>query len=207
MAQVTLNPTADVHITQSIPTSNQNGVGFIDVGEYNGATGDTRRALIKFDLSSIPAGSIITSATFRIYNTGTDLTDNARTMYANRMKRAWTETGATWNKYDGTNDWATAGGGTNSLDVDFTAFGNVAVTNPPTSGWHEISLTASMVQDWFDGTFTNNGLMLSMGTELNDLQRFHSRNEANPEQLVLVYRVPIHTNIIKLQAVNRASTY
>src|SRR3990167_4779758 len=126
MSQVTLNPTADTYLTALTPDTNNDAITF-DVGEWNGGVGDLRRTLIKFDLSSIPNSSIITVATLRVYDTGSDLTSNTRTMFANRSKRAWTETGATWNKYDGTNNWATAGGGTNADDVELANIGSVSM--------------------------------------------------------------------------------
>lgn len=192
MASVTLNPSADTKIISTIPTTNfGTDADGIDVGEWKGGSGDVRRSLMKFDLSSIPAGSEITSATLRLYDTGADLATNTRTMFANRLKRAWVETEATWNQYSSGNNWATAGGGTNAADVDFTAFGNVSMPGTEVAGYVEITLNASMVQDWLDGTFTNNGLMLSMGTEIDDLHRFTSReNGSNKPELVIVYTPP-----------------
>lgn len=189
MATITLNPIADVKIIQTIPTTNfGTDADGLDVGEWKGGSGDVRRSLLKFDLSSLPSTSVISSATLRMYDIGTDLASNTRTMYANRSKRPWVETEATWNQYSSGNNWATAGGGTNAADVDFTAFGNVSMPATEVAGYVEISLNASMVQDWFDGTFANNGLMLSMGTEVDDLHRFTSReNTSNKPQLVLVY--------------------
>lgn len=189
MAQVTLNPSGDVHIAAIFPTANQDGAN-LDVGENFGTTGDIRRALIRFDLSSIQSGSTITGATLRVYDSGTDLTNNARTMYANRSKRAWTETGATWNKYDGTNNWTTAGGGASSDDVETSNIGSVSVPNPPSAGYVSVTLTASAVQEWLDGTFANNGVMLSMGTETDDLHRFESSENTHQPELIVDYTLP-----------------
>ena len=189
MSQVTLNPTADTYLTALTPDTNNDAITF-DVGEWNGGVGDVRRTLIKFDLSSIPNSSIITVATLRVYDTGSDLTSNTRTMFANRSKRAWTETGATWNKYDGTNNWATAGGGTNADDVELANIGSVSMPDPPVAQYYEISLAASKIQEWLSGIFTNNGLMLSMGTETDDLHRLDSSEGTNKPELVITYPTP-----------------
>jgi len=166
MATLTLNPSGDTRIQKPNPSSNYGGESYLQVGEYNAGTDYVVRSLLKFDLSSIPTGSIITSATLRIYDSGANYADNTRTMYVNRSKRAWTENGATWNKYDGTNDWSTAGGGTNSNDVELTAIGSISMPASEAAGYVEISLTASAIQEWLDGIFTNNGIILTMGTEL-----------------------------------------
>lgn len=186
--QVTLLPTGDTTIYSDSPTNNYGTNSNLQVGEYN-ASVSVSRSLILFDLSAY-VGKVLTSAKLRLYNTGVDATNNARTMYANRMVRAWTELGATWNKYDGTNNWATAGGMTNAADVELANIGTVSVTNPPTAGWHEITLTTSAIQAWIDGTYDNNGFGISMGTETDDMQEFHSRENANPPELVIVYPDP-----------------
>lgn len=191
MAQVTLNPDKDVFIVNTAPTTNQAATGFIDVGEWKGGASDIRRTLMSFDLSSIPTGSTITAATLRIYDSGTDLATNTRTMFANRSKRAWTESGATWNKYDGTNNWTTAGGGASSDDVETSSIGSISMPGTEVAGYVEFALTASAVQEWFVGSFTNNGIMLSMGTESDDLHRFNDSEAAsNKPELVVTYEPP-----------------
>lgn len=189
MTQVTLNPTADVHINSDTPTVNQNGVGFIDVGEPTGAV-SIRRLLIKFDLSSIPSNATFSAATLRLYDTGTDVTDNARTMNVHRLLRAFTETTATWNTTDGSTNWGTAGADNTTTDRETGTVGTISMPNPPVVGYVDITLTASLVQDWVDGDLTNNGFLLKMSTEGDDLHRFDSRNETNKPELVITYTVP-----------------
>ncbi len=186
MAQMTLNPSGDAQIISDGPTTNYGTHTALDVGEVPAAT-STRRSLLKFDLSSL-SGKLITSAVLRLYDGGADYTNNTRTMYVNRMKRAWTEAGVTWNKYDGTNNWTTAGGMTNSADCEVSpSIGSISMPNPPVSGYVEITLDTTSVQEWIDGTFTNNGIGLSMGTESDDMHEFNSKEAANKPELVIVY--------------------
>jgi len=207
MAQVTLNPSKDVHLTKTVPTVNQDSAS-LDVGEYNGNVGDIRRALLHFDLSSIPSGSTITVATFRIYDSGDNLATNTRTMRAYRLLRAWGETTATWNTTDGSTSWGTVGAYNTTNDLEATDIGSVSMPGTEVAGYVDITLTASKVQEWLNGTLANNGLLLGMDTELDDLHRFNSDEGANKPELVITYTPPILTkSIIKLQAVNRASTY
>ena len=114
MSSVTLNPTKDAYIANSLPTTNTGGSSFVDAGEWKGGSGDARRALLQFNLSPY-SGYILSSAKLRVYDTGTDLATNTRTLRAYRLKRSWAEgdssagSGATWNTYDGSNNWGTAG--------------------------------------------------------------------------------------------------
>ncbi len=63
-------------------------------------------ALIAWNISTIPAGSTVTSATITLKITGTS--KNTYQIY--ESKQNWTETGATWNRYSATSLWSTAGG-------------------------------------------------------------------------------------------------
>ena len=42
------------------------------------------------------------------------------------------------------------------------------------AGENDITLTASKVQEMYDGTITNNGLLLQMDTETDDMHRFNA---------------------------------
>jgi len=163
MAQVTLNPTADTRIRSDQPTTNEGGSGTWEVGKFN-ALNSVSRGLMKFDLSSIP--STITSVTLRIYDDGTDLGSNTRTLRIYRSKRAWTELGATWNTYDGSNNWTTAGSGDTTNDYDNTEVGNVSMPGTEVVGWNDITLDATLVEAMRTGSFTNNGFFAKMDTEI-----------------------------------------
>lgn len=103
------------------------------------------RMLLRLDLSGILPGSTITTATLTIFNTSSLGSVNNSVFYANRATvPGWTEFGATWIKYDGTNNWATAGG-------DFTTTDRATFT---TSGTTNADLVftgmAALVQDGVD---------------------------------------------------------
>jgi len=68
-ATVTLNPVADAYIRQFDPDRTlvitvRTVVGFGSIGEP--AQFEVRRALLQFDLSQIPAGAVVSSATLKI---------------------------------------------------------------------------------------------------------------------------------------------
>lgn len=129
------------------------------------------RALLKFDLSSIPATATVDTATLTLTVTANNATI-ASTLSAYRMIRAWVEgtkeytdsgaDGATWNTYDGANAWGTAGANNTTTDREAAAFGSRSNSDAE-SGALAMSLTAAKVEEWVDGTLTNNGLLLKTG--------------------------------------------
>jgi hypothetical protein len=117
------------------------------------------RALLRFDLSGIPANSAITGAHMLAYlNSAT--TTNQTGVSAFQVTRPWTS-GATWNKYDGTNAWTSAGG-----DVQ----GPATYTNPSAWGWPSTGTwyewgASNLVQQWQDGVAPNYGVLLKEPVE------------------------------------------
>jgi hypothetical protein len=88
--------------------------------------------------SQVPAGAIINSATLSLYYYSKSGTVSGRTYWAYRITQTgWTETGSTWNKYDGTNNWAAAGG-------DYTATNGASVVMPASYDWVAWTVTAQV---------------------------------------------------------------
>ena|SRR3990167_3138893 len=193
MTVLTLQPAEatalDTYIESGAPTTNYGTSGNIATGENNaGASG--LRSLLKFDLSSIPAGSVIDSAVLSL-TISVDLSSNARTFRVFRQKRAWTESGATWNKYDGTTDWQTAGG-FGADDCEQTDIGSAAYTATESIGTVKTyTLTASAVQAMITGgSWTDNGFLVKADTEVDDLWAHYSSGDgtsSNRPKLVVTY--------------------
>ena len=102
MATIDITTNKDSYVTQMSPTQNCGTETSFQVQscyllEYEVAA--NYRAFVGFDLSSIPAGSTINSATLKIYRTGSGNGTYAqgRTYWFERVTGAWTETGVTWN--------------------------------------------------------------------------------------------------------------
>lgn len=182
----TLNPSADTVMISDGADTNYGTSGSIHAGEAYGQT-SKRRSLIKFDLTSY-AGMVAAGATLRLYDDGTDYCNNARTMKLFRSKRPWTEAGCTWNKYNGTTAWTTAGSGSAGNDYDSNVVGSISLPNPPSAGYVEIPLTVSYINEWLNGTMTNNGFFLMMDTESDDMHVFNSKDAAsNKPELILTF--------------------
>ncbi|MFK4023906.1 golvesin C-terminal-like domain-containing protein [Streptomyces albogriseolus] len=96
---VTIAPTptqsADAMISSDDPGANYADLWRLSVG--NTSTG-TSRALLRFGLSGIPAGTRLDSAELKLYYDQTHTTGATEVqLEAHRATTAWTETGATWN--------------------------------------------------------------------------------------------------------------
>lgn len=119
----------------SVPTSFQ--IGYVDAGSY-----EKSRGLYQFDLSVIPAGATITSATFNLYQNGlangTDLTIDLH-----QVTSSWSEGTVNWN-----------------TQPSFSATPEVSLVLDNTINlWRTWDVT-SLVDDWHNGVVTNNGMVL-----------------------------------------------
>jgi hypothetical protein len=117
------------------------------------------RALLRFDLSGIPANSAIAGAHLMAY-LNSHTTTNQTGVSAYQVTRPWTS-GATWNKYDGTNAWTSAGG---DIQAPATYTNPSAWGWPSTGTWYEWG-TSNLVQQWHDGAAPNYGVLLKEPVE------------------------------------------
>lgn len=189
MATLTIQATtsiSDCTLISNSATSNFNSLN--RVGERNDAVGEVNRLLIKFDLSGIPAGSVIDSATLSLM-VETDVSSNARTFRVFRVKRVWVPAQATWNIYSTGNNWGTAGCSNTTSDREATDIGNTSFSASETVGqFKDFTLTASVVQDMVAGT--NNGFLVQADTETDDGYGFFTSEngtESKNPKLVVTY--------------------
>jgi FG-GAP-like repeat len=86
---------------------------------------NAQRPLLRFTLSGAPAGTTVLACTLTVE---ADVVEAPLPGHVWRVTQpGWTETGATWNRYDGTRTWATPGG-----DVDATS--GIPFAPPAASG-------------------------------------------------------------------------
>ena len=118
---VTFQPDAtagkDAKIRANAATTNYGTTTDINVGANDGS-GARVSGLIDFtEIVNIPRKAKIISAKVGLYyyNAWTGL--GSISLLATPLLRNWTEAGVTWNTYDGTNAWATAGA-TGNADID-----------------------------------------------------------------------------------------
>jgi hypothetical protein len=157
------------YLSSIAATTNYGDGAEFRVGESNAAV-DTNRGWIKPNLAAIPNGSQIVSATLRL-SVKQDLSSNARTMRVHRCLRATVNTQATWNIFSTGNNWGTAGASNSITDYDGAVeLGNVSIAASPAQfTTYDISLSVAEIQKMYNGTYTNNGLIVFVDTQSSDL--------------------------------------
>jgi len=194
---VNLNPSQDNSIYSE--SNNSNGVGRLYAGQNN--MGNNRRALLQFDVSSIPSTAIISSVTLtlNVDQVSSSTTDNFN---LHKLTTAWgegTSTGggaggsavapdATWSDAMlGTSSWTTAGGdydaiASQSLAIDGTTGDKTFTSNP---------ILLLDVQNWVNGTSTNSGwIIIGDETTNNTTRRFGSKDAGTAPVLSITYSEP-----------------
>lgn len=157
-------------------------------------------SLFEFDLSSIPSGVSITSATLTLTALvgGNAYNHSENTTEVRRLTQSWTEAGATWRTYDGTNLWAaTSGGGDRPGGGDYDAFVYDSNPGPKSSSADPLVVfnITTLVTEWYSGTYANDGLLLRSSSEvstdpLNYYNVSSREDSAGQPQLVIDYIVP-----------------
>jgi Disaggregatase related repeat len=191
-ASITLQPGStgvDAYIDSSSTTQNTGADTANDA--IKTSSGAYRRMLINFDLSSIPAGSLINSAVLTLT---ARLTFTGANVGIYRVTRSWTEGGVTWNKYDGSTNWTAAGG-------DFNATASATSSIGSLSDGSKVAFTlTSLVQSWVSGS-TNNGLLVKLvdeaGSSISTGLPSYSSDDATSSHrpvLFIDYTEPTATN-------------
>jgi hypothetical protein len=192
------------------PTFNYGASTDINIGALNGTTGTPDHGLFQFDVSSIAATATCDSATLTLWlrdaGNAND-TANNRAIQIYRVLRAWGEgtggDGGTENQASASNwnyavyntvAWGTTGCSNTTSDREASSIGShTLTTTDAANSSHDFALTASAVQDWWDGGLTNNGILLQADTEVSDFRKFHSAEETTSgdgtyrPKLVVVY--------------------
>ncbi|MCP3981076.1 MAG: DUF11 domain-containing protein [bacterium] len=128
----------DSWLNEGSPGENKGTEAELSASDNPGGSG---RPVYRYDLSSIVPSATVTAATAWFYLNGED--SSGAPVDLRRITDSWTELGATW--------------ANTAADFDAsTVHGSIDPTN---LGWVGVDLT-SLVQDWVDGTHTNDGLML-----------------------------------------------
>jgi hypothetical protein len=113
---------------------------------------DSKRGLLKFDISAMPPGAVITKTIVTLY-CGSVVTGSPEFAFYEIISHDWVEAEATWNDYSTSNAWTTAGGDYNTAAVsNFIA---------PVSGlFASWEISPAVAQGWLDNSAQNYGLIL-----------------------------------------------
>jgi hypothetical protein len=190
---------ADAYLTSGTDqTRNFGGALVMDINQGS----PERRIVLRFDVSSIPPGSVVKSANLRLYcRTITAPTNIAKTLRAYYVMESWVEgtlsgsgtaNGATWTTRNGTSSWSASGGYAYWSSVLGTAreeaSGALPLPGAFRQGWVAMDLTA-MTQYWVDNLYANYGILLRSESS-SDILEFDSRESVlgTAPQLVVVYQ-------------------
>ena len=149
-----------------------------DTVGYDGT--NTDNSLVEFELKeALPSGANVLNAQLGMY-LGSASTTNAVSVSAYAATKPWTLS-ATWNTYDGINAWTTPGGDSSTTN----AVVNPSVTTP--AGW-KYWYPTQIVQEWVNGTLTNDGLLLADTTQktTNDMLSFNSLDASSNKPVLTV---------------------
>ena len=136
------------------------------------------RALVQFDVSTLPRDSVVLNATLELY-LGGHSTSNLKQVGAYRVLRPWTNK-ITWNRYDATNSW-TSPGAANAADASTTAE-SVRTIGDAINDWVDWYPT-KLVQGWVDGSIDNHGMLIrdvTPNTTDNELGFASRENSSGP---------------------------
>jgi hypothetical protein len=177
--------TADTYVLENAPKKNYGTTTPLGVdGDEPTGTGKDKSAMLKWNLSAIPAGSKISSASVTL-----NVTDSSTQTYqAYELKRPWVESAATWLIYAAGKSWQIAGA-KGSLDTGTIVAGTVS---PSATGKQTFTLSPALVQSWVDNPPTNNGIIIASATN-TDSFGFSSRESTTSglrPQLSVTYTAP-----------------
>jgi hypothetical protein len=192
--------------TSEHPDMNFGNETYLFVQESSGQTDIT--SLLKFNLSSIPANATINSATLTltVQANASYLVDD--TVSIHRVKQNWTEDGATWNTYDGSNLWNTPGG-LGASDIDATALATLAFTGISADTAEDFTLNTTEIQKLVDGTNPNYGFLVNCSSAENfsGWSFYSSDNNVSAYRPNLVIDYSLPTQDQTTPAISNSMTY
>lgn len=144
--------TYDSYISSWEPTTNYGREGGMRI-----RTGNVKRPLLYFDVSSIPSGAVVAGARLWLRATWLKTHPQVMTVGAYGLQRAWLEEEVTWKDARNGVPWGQAGAEDTGSDRDAAPVGSRVVNE--VEKWYDIDVT-SLVQAWVNGTRANNGLIL-----------------------------------------------
>jgi len=144
---------------------------------------DTKRILIRFDLTSIPPDAIISSAELQLCLAEDYYFDEKRVIYVHKITGFWKDKEVTWNQSIEKRNWRTTGGDFDSELESAKSFIGRAY------GWVSWDVTRT-IKEWLKGEYVNFGFLLKEHNCENEAVWFLSSElewESYRPQLVISY--------------------
>ncbi len=160
------------------------GLGEVGAEYAGGSKSRLWRAIANFDVSAL-AGQAVQVAQLERYVETVGGGGFGAKIYRCTRPATWTESGVTWNKYDGVNAWTAAGG-----DFDSSVPAPVGYAEALVTGWH----TVYGLEDVLADALANRGGTMSVIMKADDeapsfthVVRWKARDVANPWLLRVTY--------------------
>jgi hypothetical protein len=187
-SSLTLQAQADAWIDEGSPFANHGADSSLHIGlqERYGAPYN-QQALVRFDLTALPADADIALAELRLTQTTASTSDPYDIMPA-VITEPWTEAGVTWDNQPAAEE-----------------YGAPPASVEPAPGVKTWDVTG-FVQAWAAGILVNSGILLVGDGVTPDLRTFSSREDAPPPTLTIEYTVPGSEQEVYLPLVVRKRT-
>ncbi|MFR9781086.1 DNRLRE domain-containing protein, partial [Micromonospora sp. MS34] len=171
----------DTTLSAGRPTENvdqYDGDPFVSAGNNSSYYGDAR-GLVKFpNLTGIPSDAQVVDAQLQMYATNEYPGTSSGDYYdVYQLTRGFTEDKATWNTYDGTNAWTTAGG---DYDTSWKA-ARTGITNDPE--WQSWDVTQPAAE-WLKTPTSNRGFLIRIRDEVSQTSRVMLLSSEGQEPLL-----------------------
>lgn len=179
-------------IREDAPTNNYGSNTIAEQYSYGVAV--SRNDLLRFDETAItiPNDSVFAACTMFVY-CATVLVGSPDPQ-AYQSLRDWTEGGATWSTYNGSDSWTTGGGEGSGTDRAATA---MSTFTPSAASWVKIPIDSTVAAGWFASTITNNGILLWDAAPNNWAITYHTDDGTNkPYVLVYFAEAPVTSQVI-----------
>jgi RHS repeat-associated protein len=186
---VTVGPAPDCTLDSGAPSTSDCTSSLLTVGA---ASGRDHHALLNFDIKSVVPKDVEIEEGWLETTLASTLNGTAEDVGIYNVTRSWTSS-ATWNTYDGTHGWTTAGG-------DVPASPELSQTIDPccldTYFW---SITP-LAKKWISGAQPQNGVLLKQtsGSATNEF-RFNSNESTATKPVFNVFYMPRTGSVKGLQ--------
>src|SRR5215210_6316107 len=173
-----LTSVADAGLSELAPTTNNGTATTLKVdGDDPDPGGGDLYAALRWDLSSIPAGAAVSSATITLNISN----PSPQTYGVYELKKAWNEGQLSWNQAATGTPWATPGA---KGATDRGA--QIASVTPTTVAPYTFTIPVSVAQGWLNTHSSNNGIVLAHTTNYDGFV-FDTKEGATPPKLTVNY--------------------
>lgn len=158
--------TRDSMIEEENPdTNNGSDTSISASGDTPAGSGNENYILLRWDVSSLPVGAIIRSASIVV--TVSDKADQTYDFY--ELTREWSESQVTWEQADSSHDWA-SNGADGTGDRNTPSLGSIRAS---ATGTYTVPLNAAgiaVVQKWVSTPSSNHGVIIANKDNDNRLE-------------------------------------